>query len=123
LEQSRCPKTPAARPPGPPVAENLRPSPPTGTRRLREGTEILDQLGYFKVVGDRVVFFTDKGAQPLVGLENLNLERIARTVANNPQQLEWKVSGTITEFRGNNFILIDRAILKGGAQRREDATF
>jgi len=49
-----------------------------------------------------------------VGLENLNLERIARAVADNPVTLEWKVTGTITEYRGANFLLVTRATLISG---------
>ena len=38
-----------------------------------------------------------------------------RTLAERPQESQWKVSGTVTEFRGANFILIRRAVLRGPA--------
>ena len=50
-----------------------------------------------------------------MGLENLNLERISRAISNNPAQLEWMVSGEITEYRGANFLLVHRAILTTGS--------
>jgi len=103
-------------PPTPPVANNGNSTPPLESLRAREGTEIVDQLGHFQNSGDRVVFSTADGKRRYIGLENLNLERIARTIANSPQTLQWGVTGTITEYRGTNFLLIHRAILKSGRQ-------
>ena len=80
--------------------------------RLREGTEVVDQLGRFQIAGDRVVFVAEPANQRFVALENLNLERIARSVADRPAESQWKVSGTVSEFRGTNFILIRRATLR-----------
>jgi hypothetical protein len=105
-----------------PAAKKSAP-PLQGSRRVREGTELVDQVGRFEVVGDRVVFVTDRGSVRLVGLENLGLERIARTLANDPGPLEWKVTGTVTEYRGTNFVLIRRAILKAAGERREGTAF
>ncbi len=89
-------------------------APPPANLRVREGTEIVDELGHFRITGGRVIFFTADGKRRYVGLENLNLERIARTLADGPQPLQWRVTGTITEYRGANFLLVRRAILKGG---------
>ena len=83
-----------------------------GGSRLREGTEIVDQLGYFRLTGDRVTFFSDDGKYRFVALENLNLERIARVITDNPEQLQWGVTGTITEYRGANLIFVHRAALR-----------
>ena len=88
--------------------------------RMREGTEVVDQLGHFRVTGARVTFFTDDGQGRFVVLENLNLERIARTIADNPEQLQWGVTGTITEYRGANFLLLRRAALKSQVRPPED---
>ena len=74
----------------------------------------MDQTGQFRISGGRVVFLTADGQRRLVGLENLNLERIAKTVAETPQPLDWDVTGTITEYRGANFLLIHRAVLRSG---------
>ena len=105
-----------------PVAQES-PPPLQGARRVREGTELVDQVGRFEIVGDRIVFVTDGGGVRLVGLENLGLERIARTLANDPGPLQWKVTGIVTEYRGTNFVLIHRAILKTGGERREGTAF
>jgi hypothetical protein len=80
---------------------------------LREGFELTEQLGTFRVTGGRLVFSTDKGGIPLVALENLNLERIARVLADNPAATGWRITGTATEYRGVNYLLIERAVLRG----------
>jgi len=102
--------------PPPAVANNGKSTPPLDSLRAREGTEIVDQLGHFQSTGDRVVFSTADGKRRYVGLENLNLERIARAIADSPQTLQWGVTGTITEYRGTNFLLIHRATLTSGRQ-------
>ncbi len=80
--------------------------------RAREGTDIVDRMGYCRTAGDRVIFFTEDGRDRFVVLENLNLERIAQAVADDPEQLQWSVTGSITEFCGDNFLIIHRAVVK-----------
>ena len=92
--------------------------PPTdqsSSRRLREGTELVDQVGHFEIVRDRLVYVAERGGVRLLGLENLNLERVARTVAGFPGQLEWKICGTVTEYRGTNYLLLHRAVVTTAA--------
>lgn len=79
--------------------------------RVREGA-LLDTTGYFKVTGDRALFTTADGSARFTGLENLNLERIAIAVSESPDPLLWSVTGTVTEFRGTNYLLVTRALLK-----------
>src|SRR5260221_11590051 len=80
--------------------------------RWREGSRLIDQLGYFKVTGDHVTFVSTDGKLKFDGLENLAIERIARTIGDSPDQLEWSISGTITEYRGANYLLVTQAVLK-----------
>lgn len=79
--------------------------------RLREGTQLVDQPGSFQRTSGRLVFQASDGRR-YVGLENLNLERVAQVVVDNPAQLDWFVSGTVTEYRGSNYLLIKRATLR-----------
>jgi hypothetical protein len=95
-------------------ADDDRSASPQANLRVREGTEIVNQLGYFRITGGRVLFSTADGKRRFVGLENLNLERVARAIAGSPQTLQWDVTGTITEYRGANFLLVRRAVLKRG---------
>jgi len=90
-------------------------------RRIREGTPLEKVAGHFKLTGDRVTFFATGGKQRFGGLENLALERIARIVKDSPTQLQWSVTGVITEYRGTNYVLVTHAVLanetKGYSQR------
>ncbi len=101
--------------PGQSPAGQIRSTVRQDDNRIREGTEFNDQAGYFRITGNRVTFFTADGRGRFMGLENLNLERISRAISNNPAQLEWMVSGEITEYRGANFLLVHRAILTTGS--------
>jgi len=81
--------------------------------RIREGTTVHDQKGYFRQDGDGATFVTDEGWE-FGGLSNLNLERVVRTLktTDDSRSIRWSVSGLITEFSGRNFLLISRAIYK-----------
>ncbi len=81
-------------------------------QRVREGTRVVDQLGVFKSIGGRVTFFDSESGRQFVGLENLNLERIAQAINSVIDRQEWLVSGTVTEFRGVNFLLVEKAVLR-----------
>ena len=79
-------------------------------KRLREGTTFVEQAGTFKAAGDRVLFRVDGRNDSLHVLENLALERIWNMLADTRGR-QWSVSGTVTEYRGRNFLLIQRAVL------------
>ncbi|MGA2796107.1 MAG: hypothetical protein ABSE63_00875 [Thermoguttaceae bacterium] len=79
---------------------------------LREGGEIVDQAGCFRATGNRLTFVSADNKHSFIALENHNLEQVARAIAENAKQLEWIVSGTISEYRGENFLLVNRAELK-----------
>ena len=84
----------------------------TPVRRLREGATLVDEPGRFETAGERLSFVPSKGDAKYVVLENLNLERVARVLGENPDARQWSVSGTITEYRGGNYLIVTRAILK-----------
>jgi len=115
----------SATPIGPAGTVQVGPLDPTARkdadRPVREGSEITDEVGTFKLTGDRAVFFSTDGHHRWCGLENLNLERIVRIVADTPEQLEWTVSGSITEYRGNNYLLVKRAIMRNHSLLRRDS--
>jgi hypothetical protein len=49
------------------------------------------------------------------------LERVAQAIAENAKQLDWIVSGTISEYRGENFLLVNRAELKSPTRSSDAA--
>lgn len=59
-----------------------------------------------------MLFTTADGTGRYTGLENLNLERVAIAVSESPDQLLWSVTGTVTEYRGTNYLLVTLALLK-----------
>jgi len=82
-------------------------------KRIREGTIIQDQTGFFRSDGEGATFVSDEGLE-FGGLPNLNLERVVGTLktAEEPKSIRWIVSGMTTEFSGRNYLLISRAIFK-----------
>lgn len=84
--------------------------------RVREGSKLVQQVGEFHQAGERISFYVDGSKDSLVVLENLALERISRDLEQGTRK--WSVTGTITEFRGSNYLLIERALMK---QRSGDA--
>jgi hypothetical protein len=92
-----------------------RPDRETPIELRREGDEY-SGLGRFETTGDRITYYAEDNKESFRVLENLALERIAR-VLEDPSGLgharKWSVTGLITEFRGSNYLLIERAILKG----------
>jgi len=81
-------------------------------KRLREGTAFKGKLVYFRPINDRTVLWTaEDDQQRFVCLENLALERILTTIQEKPERQFWKIDGEFTEFRGENFVLIRRAVV------------
>ncbi|MFO7903742.1 MAG: hypothetical protein R6U98_13850 [Pirellulaceae bacterium] len=96
------------------VSINAASSDPEGNKKtflLREGTRLSDELGTFKMVGNRLSFEMAEQDVSLQVLENLALERIWKTL-DDAGGREWSVSGVVTEYQDRNYLLIHRAILR-----------
>ncbi|MFW5692972.1 MAG: hypothetical protein ACOCWL_02030 [Thermoguttaceae bacterium] len=102
------------------AAEEDTPSAEKRKERLREGTELVDQPGVFRMAGDRMTFFTDLGEGRFVVLENLILERVGDVIGEYQTPPYWSVTGTLTEYQGENFLLIHRAVLSNNGAEKED---
>lgn len=81
-------------------------------QRLREGAKLTDVHGRFELTGERVAFYPADGSDTLPVLENLALERTAQILQDSRGKQEWIVSGVITEFRGSNYLLLTKAIVR-----------
>jgi hypothetical protein len=86
-------------------------SPEKQGERLREGTRLIDASGSFQGVGDRIVFSPKGSKESYRILENLALQRISQTLEDVRGQRQCLVSGTITEFRGANYLLVTKYLL------------
>ena len=62
--------------------------------------------------GDRVVFVSSERKDRYVTLENLNLERIVQALDDQPRRRLWKVTGMLTEYQGENYLLVEKALLE-----------
>lgn len=96
--------------------------PPTAvdaTFVAREGTELEDVQGHFTVEDDRLTFHSADRRWNIHALENLALERVSQTMSEAQIELQWTVDGRITEFRGSNYLLLTRALVRRntGSQR------
>ena len=78
--------------------------------RLREGMKLVDQVGELREAGGVVGFYPDGETHSLQLLENLALERVSRDL--DQTHRKWSVSGTVTEYKGGNYLLLHRAVLK-----------
>jgi hypothetical protein len=88
--------------------------------RRREGGKLTDQRGRIERRGERYVFLAENSTLHYIVLENLMLERVATVLDESAGgQLNWNVSGTITEFRGSNYILLQRAVVKSATGTKE----
>lgn len=82
----------------------------TGGVRFREGLKIIDQVGELRNAAGRIAFYPDGETHSLPLLENLALERVEQDV-DQPRR-KWTVSGTVTEYKGVNYLLLHHAVLK-----------
>lgn len=85
-----------------------------GSKRLREGTKLIDIEGRFEFTGDRMAFFRADGDESYKVLENLALERINKVLEETraSEKPQWVISGTMTEYHGGNYLMVTKAVIK-----------
>lgn len=77
----------------------------------REGQLIRGLQGTFHRQGDRFAFHAADGRHRLIVLENLALERVDRALNESLGNPLWTITGTATEYRGQNYLLLQTAFL------------
>jgi len=80
-------------------------------QRIREGTAFKDMHVFFRQIDDRTALYTVEDNRRFMCLENLELERILTTIQEKPERQFWRIEGVFTEFRGENSVLIRRAVV------------
>jgi hypothetical protein len=75
---------------------------------LREGTRIENRPAEIRQEAERIAIYLADHHVPLLALENLAMQRILRAVVDDPADKHWTVTGTVTEFQGRNFLLLER---------------
>ena len=82
---------------------------PKGQYLLREGKKLEVEVGAFRIEGGRLRFYPRDLKVQLTVLENSASGEVVRTHEQGGEGTVWEVSGTITEFREANYILISKA--------------
>lgn len=85
---------------------------------LREGTFLVDRIGRLSRTADgsqaEFVFESDGTAlqdPPLVIMPNLKLQQMEDTLTTAIKDPRFRVSGTLSEYRGRNYILLDKVVV------------
>ncbi len=93
-----------------------RRSQPKNRRQLwREGSRV-EMVGTFQRGNSETISFKPEGGEQTYRvLENLALQRAAKTLALNRQRL-WKITAETTEFENANYLLLKRVVLTGRTQ-------
>ncbi|MDR1494245.1 MAG: hypothetical protein LBT05_16235 [Planctomycetaceae bacterium] len=86
----------------------------------REGTIVQSQHVWFRMVGNRVMMSSVQDSSYFLCLENLNLERIVNMMRKYPTMTDWQVDYLVTEYRGENYAIIQRAALMSSINRTKD---
>lgn len=77
----------------------------------REGTLVANVRGHFELGAERARFVDARTGASYICLENHALQQIAiATSRQTTVGTDWIVRGTLTEFDGTNYLLLDRAI-------------
>ena len=69
--------------------------------------------GTFQAAGaDSVSFLVNGNKESYRVLQNLALQRVSFALEDNRALRQWIISGTITEFRGQNYLLLTKAVIQ-----------
>lgn len=75
---------------------------------IREGTMLESETGVCRSSGERISIQLPGEEKPLIAIENLASQRIAKAIYDNPQDDLWVISGEVTEFQDRNYIILRR---------------
>jgi hypothetical protein len=77
---------------------------------MREGAVLADVKGRFKKQGERFFFTDETTNKSYKCLENLCLQRIATSQQDEDRKVIWLVFAKVTEFNGENFLIIEKSV-------------
>jgi hypothetical protein len=85
---------------------------------LREGSYLVDRTGRMKHSADgrdmEFTFVSDGRTlrdPPIIILPNLKLMAMETAAAGNTRDLLFRITGMVTEYRGRNYILLDKVVI------------
>ena len=77
---------------------------------LREGTPLVDVKGRFRKQGERFQFMEEGSSKSFKCLENLSLQRVDASQQDDDRKVVWLVTAKVTEFKGENFLFLEKAV-------------
>ena len=83
---------------------------------LREGTFVIDRIGRLTHTENGQAEFTFESDgralrdPPMILLPNLKLMQMEDTLTAANRDLKFRVTGTVTEYRGRNYLLLERVV-------------
>jgi hypothetical protein len=85
---------------------------------LREGTFIINRVGRLTHTADgqqaEFAFDADGRAMrdpPMIILQNLKLMQMENAASGSSRDLRFRVSGMVTEYKGRNYVLLDKVVV------------
>jgi hypothetical protein len=104
--------------PAAPQKSAVAPGADATTSLIREGTDIIDRIGRMRKLTDseeeEFDFDSDGKAMkdpPVVLLPNLELMLMERAVSAASHDLRFRITGTVTEYHGRNYILLEKFVV------------
>jgi hypothetical protein len=92
---------------------------------VREGTHIIKRAGRLNHSTDgqtaTLTFESDGKAMtdpPMIILPNLTLQTMEAALASKTADVHFRVSGTVTEYKGQNYILLDSAVVMADVETK-----
>lgn len=90
---------------------------------LREGTYIVDRIGRLTPAGDgqqvEFRFESDGKAMfdpPVILLPNLKLMAMEKATSGSSRELRFRITGAVTEYRGRNYVMLDKFVVVPDSQ-------
>ena len=92
---------------------------------MREGTTIVDRIGRLTrgTDGNTMEFTFESDGKtlkdpPVVIIPNLKLMSMEDAIKNSSRDLRFRITGTVTEYRGRNYVLVDKVVVDSDVTRQ-----
>ncbi len=92
---------------------------------VREGTHLVNRSGRLNHSSDgqQAIFTFDTdgktmGDPPMIILPNLKLQAMEGAVLSKASDVHFRISGNVTEYKGRNYILLDKAVVMADVEQQ-----
>jgi hypothetical protein len=92
---------------------------------VREGTHLVNRSGRLNhsADGQQAIFTFDSDGKtmndpPMIIVPNLKLQAMEGAVVSKSSDVHFRVSGTVTEYKGRNYILLEKAVVMADVEQQ-----